>query len=155
MKPREFEEWKNIPCTVDTRDEHMEILWNIAREGMIPADQAIKVPPVEEWPEWATEIKFSYMGSNGLSRKFISTIPRPVPAVPKWTPKVGDRVFAMTSFDFLGIVGIEIIIPALSGGPDTFFVRLSTGDESSISPYGIGYLKPFDASKIGLPWSEI
>lgn len=148
MKALTFEEWyeKEGQAYVE---EVVRKSWNAAREGMIPADRAIEVPDVGEWPA----------GSKGISIRFadydeeyfddlvagwnIKYIPRPVPA---WVPKVGDPVFAV----FGESTECRFSVARYEGNGRV------TWPNGRLSEVGeVDRCKPFDASKIGKPWSEI
>jgi hypothetical protein len=64
--------------------------------------------------------------------------------IPAWTPKVGDAVFVRASQDNIAVVSAimsEKVNVIRQNGDREGWVKRS--------------LKPFDASKIGLPWDEI
>jgi len=127
--------------------EH-EATWNAAREGMIPADQAVKVPPVEEWPSRAIGIAWFYTylpvhDLKGVDATGAFFFPRPTPT---WMPKVGEPVF-------FKIQPRGTLITAL--------VDRVVGNTVEIKHDGIRLgglisdVKPLDVSKIGLPWEKI
>jgi len=127
-----------------------ESSWELARVGMIPEDQAVMIPDVGEWPEWAKEIHVSYCEFRNCSSihtdtpdDMIATIKRPVP-VPVWVPKTNDKVFMVESgLILVGVVWEEEPIGCwiTSNGVGRFYPRRD--------------IKQFDASKIGKPWEEI
>lgn len=92
-KAMTFEEWWDSPETDAevregfSRDDAI-VLWNAARQGMIPAHKAVVIPEVWEWPEDATHVELVYINERraGYDR-YIQTIdmfPRPRPAAPEW-----------------------------------------------------------------------
>lgn len=153
MKPMTFEEWNNqdgynegFPYGGDT-DAVWEAVWNEARIGMVPEDECVRLPKVEEWPKWAKELRVHYSNAkdNGDHRgQLIIAIPRPTPA---WTPQVGERVFADDT-EYSG----HILV-----------LRVHDIDEEErcemVNHWGTWWhrthLKPFDPAKIGLKWEEI
>ena len=61
-----------------------------ARQGMIPAANAIQIPPESEWPKDATDIQLLYTNPSTVFMRIpIAIIPRSKPA---WKPKVGDKI---------------------------------------------------------------
>lgn len=147
-----FEEWwERFP--VDNRlsgpKKDFESIFKSAREGMIPADRAIEVPDVGEWPEWADCVVLHYGGCN-VQVSNIAVIPRPVPT---WVPKVGDAVFALDTNQTTVIVAIVKEIKNQHDAIIDYFGRICV-HAVSFSGSKI-FCKPFDASKIGKPWSEI
>lgn len=148
-----LEEWKKI---VDTYSLSKESQFDLARRGTIPADQAIKVPPVEEWPEWAKGIMVyfcqepeeEFLGKGNV----IDYIHKQASAVPKWTPKVGDVVFAGYPKTEIGkIVKGPMLYRGLGTG-NAYTVKLMNGTEHDWDARDI---KLFSPEKIGLPWEEI
>jgi len=118
----------------------------LARRGTIPAEGAISVPDVGEWPEWADEIRVVYAHNSGrvvYRVPIIKIIPRPIPA---WTPKVGEVVF----FRDPNMVHVAVIHGIDRG--IRYEVQKADGqfDGGTITT-----IKPFDPAKIGKPWSEI
>ena len=121
--------------------------WNAARLGMIPAEGAIAVPDVGEWPTWAecailcwsSEVDF-----RGASRLEFAGV-RIVRPAPEWSPKVGVAVFAYNG----GMPWIAVVESINDGVP---FVRCSDGDKSN---WSLGNIKPFSEKSIGKPWEEI
>ena len=105
-----------------------------------------KVQIREGQDEWQScEIGFVY--KNNAGQKYRSSFE--ILRKPAWTPKEGEAVFVRgANTVFIG--RIEIL-------PDyrhtkAFYVRLASGDGWAAP---VEHLKPFDASKIGKPWSEI
>lgn len=148
-KPMSFTGWWNLNRGFNHHNldvvQIAETAWNDARIGYIPADRAIEVPEVGEWPEWANCVVVHYGGCD-VQVSNIATIPRPVPA---WTPKVGDAVFAYNG----GMPWVAKVIPEPEGTKvSDFYVVCSDGQESW---WGKDGLKPFDHAKIGLPWEEL
>ena len=67
-----------------------------------------------------------------------------------WEPKNGEAVFALDYKDRVHVAIIEKIEPRDDG--HDYGVRCQDGEYSL---WKRNNLKPFDASKIGLPWSEL
>lgn len=156
MKPMTFEEWYNLHNMAfwTWKEDAKRHFFDTARQGTIPEDEAIKIPPVEEWPGGANSIRMCYSSHTPKHPKdwhhtddpagMVQYIPRPDPA---WTPKVGEAVFArMADTTRVGKV-ISADIKA-----NYYYVRTQDGLEDG---YGGFCLKPFDPAKIGLPWDEI
>lgn len=120
--------------------------WDAARLGMIPEDEAVRIPDVGEWPKDTTGIAWywTYMSeeeerSNGGFDGFIS---RPTPS---WTPKVGDAVFFKSIGDIkhIGIVQ-EVTVTQVVVAYDSMLISMS-----------LEAVKPFSVEAIGKPWGEI
>lgn len=148
MKSLTFEEWDSLATNLATDDgPFWEALFNAARQGMIPADRAIEVPDVGEWPRHATAIRVTYdwdCVDEAIGAPVIAVIPRPVPA---WTPKVGDAVFANDTEDSGYILTLKIHDIDDEG-------RCEMVDHFG-TWWHRTHLKLFDQAKIGLPWEEI
>ena len=127
----------------------MELVYEViqlSRLNTIPADRAIEVPDVGEWPKGSRGITILF--TDGTQRDWddfrrgnewkIAYIPRPVPA---WTPKVGDAVF------YANGCNVTLVKDGFTGD-----CLVSTKDFGFVP---IDQLKPFRESAIGLPWSEI
>lgn len=155
MKAMTFEEWKAIAferCGVFGDVKNVERIWDSARVGMIPEDEAVRIPPVSEWPEWAVGMHLVFCESGEWSDDSLddnewkhggrimpsdSWIDRPVPA---WVPRVGEVVFYNETESIRKIVGIN------NGR-----FQLSTGPWADIEE-----LKPATSiEQIGKPWDEI
>jgi len=87
-----FEEWEKYTNTTETSgSQYWKDIFDKARQGVIPADRAIEVPPVSEWPEQAKGIVLSY--TSGVeddwspSRLTVGYFSRPTP---QWSPKEGE-----------------------------------------------------------------
>lgn len=137
-----------------------EEAWRVAREGMVPEDdfnraqeyniqsmidagKLVKVPPVEEWPEWAGSICLEFHeGKNGGAGGVLEykVFPRPIP---KWTPGEGEPVFVKDGDQIL--VGRYVVW-------DGRHRVINNGIEMS---YYRNNVKPFDASMIGCNWEDI
>lgn len=116
-------------------------LWYAARQGMIPADRAIEIPDVSEWPEWAEEVRVFFSNSKDGDAHygtFIRTITRPVHV---WVPKEGEPVF----------VGNSVSVGIVERKMDSGRIKI----QGYVFPTEEENLKPFDPAKIGRPWSEI
>lgn len=144
-----FEKWKDTDATDgwlygDFWDQH-ELTWEAARQGMIPDSEAIRIPPAEEWPVWATYIMGEFSSGDGVNHACdpAFVIPRPTP---KWVPKVGDKVFIHYNPTIVG----TIIKPKEGNAP---FIIVANGNEESI--HTIGMIKPLSVDHIGKPWDEI
>lgn len=152
MKPVTFEEWWNgfSECDLNwTVKRKVEFAWDAAREHMVPEDECVQLPKLEEWPE-DHDIVGIVVGydCNGQSvheqdegkdyYKLIKYIPRPTPG---WTPKVGDPVFYRNTSAIYMIDGIDGEWATMKGRPDSIFNKSA--------------LKPASIDKIGKPWEEI
>ena len=159
-KAMTFGEWWNgfdLPSeitTAKTLTTEAEIIWNAARLNTIPADRAIEVPDVGEWPIRANSVILSYspFSTEQQNRKglwgLIKHIPRPVPA---FVPRINDMVFFI---DHKGHVDIGRIVTDGSDGSDGS--NPSIRRSRNVDYYTqVKNIKPFDPSKIGLPWEAI
>jgi hypothetical protein len=143
-KPLEFEEWdakKADHWNGDYAKDRLE-LWEAARQGMIPADRAMEIPEVGEWPDEAKGISIRFCDfdeeywNDLVAAQRILYIPRPTPA---WTPKSGEAVYAGSS--------CNVVIPT----------RIENGIvyTDGWGSYNTSSCKPFSESAIGKPWGEI
>jgi len=136
--------WENKPDTWDGRyGEDASKLWDAARVGMIPEDQAVRIPDVGKWPQIAVgcRLAFDCVHSDG-GHTFVLAgdtpyIPRPVPV---WAPKESELVFFL---DTESIYKVERI------NSDGRYILVG-GNVAELHE-----LKEGDASKIGKPWGEI
>jgi len=149
-KAMTFEEWweenwkKDEFLQSDFSGGH-KIAWDAARLGMIPEDEAVRIPDVGDWPVDANEIRVGYAhNSSGMIYRvpLIKVIPRPTPA---WTPKVGDAVFFKSVGDIkhIGIVN-EVTVTQVVVAYDSMFI-----------PVSLEVVKQFSVEAIGKPWGEI
>ena len=84
-----YEECNN-PLPALTSYTLAQRIWNDARQGMIPAANAIQIPPESEWSKDATDIQLLYTNPSTVFMRIpIAIIPRSKPA---WKPKVGDKI---------------------------------------------------------------
>lgn len=121
-----------------------------ARQGMILESEAVRIPPVSEWPKWAKEARVTFFGKpdhapgwDEREYKTIFVIPRPAP---EWTPKVGEKVFAKE-------IGGRIEILIINSFGESGRVKDSRNLNGEIVS---GYtFKPFHPDHIGKPWDEI
>jgi len=142
-KAMTFEEWESLWPRVTTVEHirgYFRSMLTAARIGYIPADRAIEVP--DEWPHGVTEVRLYWYPQKEPNHEHFKSIPRPVPA---WVPKVNDVVFAGHPETTVGIV--ECV-----DGSMRVSVKCIDGH---IGLWAVENVKPFDPSKIGLPWSEI
>ena len=167
-----FEEWWTSKPMYKDLKEAFEATFNAGRIGHLPADRAIEVPDVGEWPEWATAIQTRYVnipksdyedgdywdrttgcgGSKALGWTDqwteIQFIPRPVT---EWVPKAGDAVFVnhpqKIRIDCYGVIPVCKVKEILNG-----YYELEAIPNIA---WNVESLKPFSPEKIGLPWSEI
>ena len=155
MKLMTFEEWwrsKEYMRYPLMPEELAEKAWSDARQGMVPEDECIRLPKLEEWKDKSKGIAImfadyneEFFHDNDKARWGIQYIPRPIPA---WVPRVGDAVFAVGANCAHG----PKVAKVLKQNGKWFNVQFTDRDTGE---YDIGHLKPFDASKIGKPWSEI
>jgi hypothetical protein len=133
------DEWRKTQGFTSTRDLAKHY-FEIARQGMIPADRAIEVG---EWPGDAKSLVWQWQ-YHGAVAGGLNIVDRPTP---QWSPQIGGAVFAK--------------------GEETVFVgRIAERDPNGESEYpflvSIGerkswfrHLKPFRPEAIGLSWGEI
>lgn len=145
MKILTFEEWyeKEGQAYVE---EVVRKPWNAAREGMIPADNAVMIPSVT-WREDFAFLSVELVAKNNNYERVysghIADIPRPIPS---WVPKVGEAVFAV----FGESTECRFSVARYEGNGR---VTWPNGRLSEIGE--VDRCKPFDASKIGKAWDEI
>jgi hypothetical protein len=72
--------------------------------------------------------------------------------IPAWTPKEGEAVFALDGRDRIHVGKITTTHPL---GWDEEYRYGVTCQDGEYSLWRFNNLKPFDASKIGKPWSEL
>jgi hypothetical protein len=141
-----FEEWhmSYYGRAHSQNKELIEMVWDKARIGMIPAANAINIPEV--WPldcaVRGIKVAYTYEG-DACSPLQIAYIPRPTPPKPKWEPKDWEPVFYLDGYPRVGAakeIGGEITIKRTDGGYE------------ELPP---SVVKQFDATKIGKPWDEI
>lgn len=155
MKPMTFEELKNVlRGHFASTDDMVECLCDKARIGMIPEDEAIRLPPEKEWPEWADCVTFHYGGCNVQFSK-ITTIPRSKPA---WVPKVGEPVFTAnhdySRVNFGKVVSVYEL--DVEGNQLPKSVRIiDVIFPQGRGEYSLDHVKPGSITYIGKPWSEI
>jgi len=149
-KPMTFEEWyRSTPISMPPT---LKETWNAARLNMIPADRAIEVPDVGEWPEDAEGLAVCFMfeheWENQVDWSRIKYIPRPVPT---WVPDVGDAVFVnhpqKIRIDCYGVIPVCKVKEILNG-----YYELEAIPNIA---WNVESLKPFDPEKIGLPFDQI
>lgn len=138
-----YDEWRSSKLFKDNSEEdfYSKAAWNVAREGMIPENEAIRIPPENEWPKDADFISVRFYNKIRDRLPVICEIPRPTS---KWTPKVGDKVFVLINIH--QSVGVGEISEILTSG-----VRL----KNDSLQWSIGSIKPFDVNKIGMRWKDI
>jgi hypothetical protein len=147
-----FEEWSLVIMhdpDIDMFQSTALDLFNMARQGMIPEDEATRIPPVEEWPPEATHIELVYVDETRkeFGKQFIDSfafIPRPTP---QWTPNVGDAVFWNGGQEVANMV-----VRVNRSTKDGISVLSTSGGRWSAK---LSNLKPFDPAYIGKPWDEI
>jgi len=126
--------------------EQLTKIVNDARIGYIPADRAIEVPDVGEWPEDANEIRVEWAhNSGGVIYKYplIAVIPRPVPA---FIPEVGDLCFCRFENETIGIGRCDAV-------NEDGWQFMTMNFDHTVRMFSD--VKKFNPSKIGLPWEEI
>lgn len=163
---KEFAQWYAEPFTGDydvmSTVQKMELAYNAganaARVGMVPEDECVRLPKVEDWPEWAVGVRLVFEqglawttpskdGVNAVSTtdqkiravSGMGYVKRPTPA---WTPKVGDAVF----WDDTSTVYTVSLVG------DDGYADLSDGMDRA----PIARLKPARSlDQLGKPWEEI
>jgi len=140
MKPLTFEEWQD-----DVKDLSQEGAFSLARHGMIPEDEAIRIPPVWKWPQGAKGFWAKFTFESLESIKLLQDqlgfgigtyIPRPIP---QWTPKVGETVFAYTGY----VIWVAVVVRI---DDEKIYALCSIGTETE---WSLDELKPFDHKYIG------
>jgi hypothetical protein len=141
-----FEEWMDeFQC----RGLTMQQILDKARQGLIPADRAIEVPPVEQWPSDAMSISIDFMDeSDNYIGSVCEDISRPRP---QWSPQIGEAVFCLSD-EKVPTIYIGKVTGKGSLRESNLMVKTHDGQTGE---WTIGALKPFDQSKIGLRWGEI
>lgn len=151
---KSFEKWYPGEDVFKGRDVSAiaERAWNAAREGMIPEDEAIRVPNVKRWPAIAVSCQLAFRCVHGNGVQSIvwagdtQEISRPVP---KWEPNKDDVVFFQgEKKNGVGHVLVMKISDVLRSGRVEFVGLPNLAWPDSM-------VKPFDLSKVGLPWGEI
>lgn len=140
-----FEEW----CKKHGMNQNSALvvaMFHEARIGTIPAENAVVIPPVGEWPDDALAIHFSYASATACysGMQIISRIPRPKPV---WVPQVGEAVFVLR--DVRGNVNVGIVTQ--TGWEEKVEVTIFGNTKQEWIPD----VKPFHESHIGKPWDEI
>ena len=142
MKPTEQEivaNWTaNLGRGKSINDDIIDTVnWAIenALEGMIPADQAIKL----DWPDGSTHAWIVYHTQNGQMPYKSNTVYRPRP---QWKPKVGDPVFFI---DTAAIYRVSTVTQT-----PTVFYSLHGGMAAKA-----GQLKPATIADMGKNWGDI
>lgn len=141
-----FEEWAKKHCIQD--ELNIKEVFEDARQGMIPAENAVAIPPVSEWPEDADYVAlFWYNGHVGIDEgeTAIKLIPRPKPV---WTPKAGEAVFT-NGDDGEGVL-YAVVTEVVTG--EGVRVTFPDGDYGL---YDFDRVKPGNMKYFGKPWSEI
>lgn len=153
-----FEEWAKKHCIQD--ELNINAVFEDARVGMIPAENAVVIPPVSEWPEWATGVRMVFeeggawntptsTGVSSTSQRIKTVpethIPRPKPV---WVPQVGDRVFLL--WDFIGCPYVQVGKLVQVNG-----INVQVLVDGVERAWGLANVKPFHESHIGKPWDEI
>jgi hypothetical protein len=151
--PITYEQWYKLFGLVASTEQ----IFNAARQGMIPADNTIAIPRVEDWPEWAKSAKFIYSEYpvGGFVKKeldVIYAIPRPTPPKPQWTPKVGDTVFAGEPETTIGIIANPCPSFLLDETDVVYNVLCQDGHQGV---WRAKFIKPFNKRYIGQPWDQI
>lgn len=145
MKPMTFEEWDKdtYQGQLESLDGRLE-LFESARIGMIPEDEAIRIPIEKEWPDGANGIKVIYFFKSiddAYGVMPIAVIPR---SYLGWLPSPDDHVFFYyTDYVLVGKVkSLEKDMAVIVCGSRVFRIEFE-------------YLKPFDLQHIHKSWSDI
>ena len=120
--------------------ERMADMFVLARQGTVPAENAIRIPPAEEWPDWAVRIGWQFEGRGDFGAP--NTVPRPDPA------RAGKVVKAA----FWAFDGKVLIVRINNEVEDGFEVVTAKGRKYLADA---AHIKPFSPEKIGLPWDKI
>lgn len=151
MKPMTFEEWIEH-CGFQWSGVAERDWYDSARIGMIPEDEAIRIPPEKEWPDWAIGIEINFTQQDSIVSRHsaryqkIMYIPR---SKPSWVPKVGEAVFITFNrgrSHYVGLYKGTVTSTSTAWG----VLLTGSGFETSFEN-----LKPFNRAYIGKPWSEI
>lgn len=154
-----FEEWDKLsPFHFGTKsaEEYKRDLFQMARKGMIPAENAVVIP---EWPNdkdivgvvigWDCNGPGCHLEEEGKDYyKLIKYIPRPKPV---WVPKVGEAVF-LNPIEAHKPIYVGIIEHPDCDDSEQFFARYGRNDRCY---WYIDRIKPFHESHIGKPWDAI
>jgi len=147
-KAMTFEEWFDF---IETSYD-WKMAFDKARVGMIPEDQAVRIPDVGEWCKETVSIDIMEVNDKGENISCVGQIFRPVPV---WVPKVGDAVFVEVPL-LGGTVSNRGAVALVTEINNTMTHQYSIKHfDGGRSVCTINALKPFDASKIGKPWGEI
>ncbi len=161
-----FEEWwhsnsnRILRKKYDGERGRCEEVFDAAREGMIPDDQAIKVTEAQAFECVVLKIqkylKFQrndFAWIEGLSRAIVrELILLPTPA---WTPKVLDVVFARFEDGHYEKGQIETVNDDGWHYVQIYSDHVHVGFNGTCRVRMFKDIKPFDASKIGLKWDDI
>lgn len=149
MKAITFEEWweKTVGTGVWTTLERMAAhdAFHASRVGMVPEDECVRLPKMEEYPEWATSVVLVWSRQEEPWTTEIGRVSRPTPA---WTPKVGDAVFFSVTVSLS--VGDVVCVGIVSDVNSKGYCAVNNDKTTHYKK-----VKPFDATKIGKPWDEI
>lgn len=159
MKALTFEEWYK-KVQID-RISSLRI-FDLARQGMIPEDEAVRVDWERNKGCSGARIIYEYgdtgeviwrggpngdslclYGNGKIEVGYWTRAPKPA-----WTPKVGEAVF----YDGSAYVHVATVTGFYTRDSQ-YTILLSNG--GVVDRVKICELKPFDASKIGKPWEEI
>jgi hypothetical protein len=161
-KVLDFDEWfgknKNlIPFgTIESMESFFKTVWHSARQGMIPADRAVEVPEVSEWPDWAIGVRLvfeetgmwrdsGYPGGQTVRQVQNTWFPRPTP---QWSPKIGEAVFYRKNDGEIGVGTAHKHFDL----PERWYVTQLDGTTYVVWEKD---MKSFHPEAIGLSWGEI
>ena len=137
-KMMSFEEWREGVTNRTHRED-----FDLARQGTIPASEAVRIPISWDSRPWATYVKIAYCSKDMAKTSdrcgdVIMTIPRPVP---QWVPKVDEPIFYGNSCS-VTLVMEGFTLDGLIKTKDFGFVPGNS-------------IKPFNPKHIGKPWHQI
>lgn len=152
-----FEEWiadysDRVDTSTSAWTDDAKDAFESARLGMIPAENAVVIPPVSEWPVWSKGIVAVHSNDSRSecedwpeSDGYVAFIDKPVPA---WVPKVGEAVFVVRGTD------VDVSVCRFSHVDEHGIWRVVTvkGQEQGFTD---SLVKPFHPDHIGKPWGEI
>lgn len=142
-----FEEWCK-KHDMDQDNQFVVAMFHDARLGTIPAENAVVIPDVSEWPNDMTHLCVEAYDEHGSWWKKLAEIPRPKPV---WVPRIGEKCFYELKIMNSGLELSHIAVEECDFECDSKVMRMK--------PSGIAIrfidLKPFHSDHIGKPWDEI
>lgn len=146
---------------IQTHEEVVQDIWTAARQGMIPENEAIRIPDEKDWPNEAKYLEIHFVKeSNPALGGLLPHVGYPIGTClvhkpkPKWKPTVGEDVFVRYADLSVGVGKVEKIVSYPTIG-DLIYVN-SFGNISSWAYSSTSYsLKPFSPEYLCSKWEEI